>query len=233
MGMWLFALYEGRRTPLHRVLGPGRARLLQARRDRSERRAELAALRRAHADLQRRAGAVHLCDPARCRQCCRSMLRAWPTSRRTARSTPRSSFTTNTNWQWYSGEAAMSNLSQMVGLTIHNFLSRRDRHRARLRAVPRLRAAPGEQHRQFLGGLHAHHALSAAADLHRLRDLPDRERRAADARRSRSTPPRWRAPSRRSRLARSPARKRSRCSAPTAAASSTPIPRIRSRIPTR
>ena len=33
------------------------------------------------------------------------------------------SFTTNTNWQWYSGEAALSNLSQMLGLTIHNFLS--------------------------------------------------------------------------------------------------------------
>ena len=33
------------------------------------------------------------------------------------------SFTTNTNWQWYSGEAAMSNLSQMLGLTIHNFTS--------------------------------------------------------------------------------------------------------------
>ncbi len=33
------------------------------------------------------------------------------------------SFTTNTNWQWYSGEAAISNLSQMLGLTIHNFLS--------------------------------------------------------------------------------------------------------------
>jgi K+-transporting ATPase ATPase A chain len=33
------------------------------------------------------------------------------------------SFATNTNWQWYSGEATLSNLSQMLGLTIHNFLS--------------------------------------------------------------------------------------------------------------
>ena len=33
------------------------------------------------------------------------------------------SFTTNTNWQWYSGEVVMSNLSQMLGLTIQNFLS--------------------------------------------------------------------------------------------------------------
>jgi K+-transporting ATPase ATPase A chain len=33
------------------------------------------------------------------------------------------SFTTNTNWQNYTGEQSMSYLSQMLGLTIHNFLS--------------------------------------------------------------------------------------------------------------
>ena len=33
------------------------------------------------------------------------------------------SFATNTNWQSYSGEATMSQFSQMVGLTIHNFTS--------------------------------------------------------------------------------------------------------------
>ena len=33
------------------------------------------------------------------------------------------SFTTNTNWQSYAGESTMSYLSQMVALTIHNFLS--------------------------------------------------------------------------------------------------------------
>jgi K+-transporting ATPase ATPase A chain len=33
------------------------------------------------------------------------------------------SFTTNTNWQSYVGEATMSYLSQMVGLAIHNFAS--------------------------------------------------------------------------------------------------------------
>jgi K+-transporting ATPase ATPase A chain len=33
------------------------------------------------------------------------------------------SFTTNTNWQSYGGESTMSYLSQMVALTIHNFLS--------------------------------------------------------------------------------------------------------------
>ena len=33
------------------------------------------------------------------------------------------SFVTNTNWQAYSGEAALSYLSQMVGLTVQNFVS--------------------------------------------------------------------------------------------------------------
>jgi K+-transporting ATPase ATPase A chain len=33
------------------------------------------------------------------------------------------SFTTNTNWQDYGGESTMSYLSQMVGLTFHNFVS--------------------------------------------------------------------------------------------------------------
>jgi len=33
------------------------------------------------------------------------------------------SFTTNTNWQAYSGESTMSHFTQMVGLTFHNFAS--------------------------------------------------------------------------------------------------------------
>ena len=33
------------------------------------------------------------------------------------------SFVTNTNWQWYSGEVAMSHLTQMTGLAVQNFVS--------------------------------------------------------------------------------------------------------------
>jgi K+-transporting ATPase ATPase A chain len=33
------------------------------------------------------------------------------------------SFMTNTNWQWYSGEVSISHLTQMLGLTLHNFVS--------------------------------------------------------------------------------------------------------------
>src|SRR6185312_10288179 len=34
-----------------------------------------------------------------------------------------SSFVTNTNWQYYGGETTMTYLSQMLGLTVQNFLS--------------------------------------------------------------------------------------------------------------
>jgi K+-transporting ATPase ATPase A chain len=34
-----------------------------------------------------------------------------------------SSFVTNTNWQYYSGETTLSYFSQMLGLTVQNFLS--------------------------------------------------------------------------------------------------------------
>ena len=30
---------------------------------------------------------------------------------------------TNTNWQWYGGESTMSHLTQIVGLTVQNFVS--------------------------------------------------------------------------------------------------------------
>ena len=33
------------------------------------------------------------------------------------------SFTTNTNWQAYTGESTMSYLTQMAGLAWHNFMS--------------------------------------------------------------------------------------------------------------
>jgi K+-transporting ATPase ATPase A chain len=43
--------------------------------------------------------------------------------RPTRRSTPPSSFATNTNWQGYGGEATMSYLTQMLALNVQNFVS--------------------------------------------------------------------------------------------------------------
>jgi K+-transporting ATPase ATPase A chain len=122
VGLWLFALYEGRRTPIHAVLGPvetGFYKLagIDPNQEQGWRRyalhmllfnATLMALTYAVLRLQGvlpgnpqgLAGLVpHL---------------AFNTA---------ISFTTNTNWQSYGGESTMSNFSQMFGLTIHNFLS--------------------------------------------------------------------------------------------------------------
>ena len=76
------------------------------------------------------------------------------------------SFVTNTNWQWYSGEAAIGHLMQMSGLTVQNFVSAGGRHGRRRRVRPRPRAhrerRPG---RQLLRRPGAHRVPRAAADL--------------------------------------------------------------------
>jgi len=122
MGMWLFALYEGRRTPLHAIFGPierGFYRLsgIDPNEEMSWRRYALHmlifnfvlvlftyAILRLQAYLPLNAPGMANITPD-------------------GAANIGISFTTNTNWQWYSGEAAMSNLSQMLGLTIHNFTS--------------------------------------------------------------------------------------------------------------
>ena len=122
MGLWLHALYEGRRTPLHVVLGP----------------VERGFYRLAGIDPDKeqtwRGYAVHMLMFSVV-----TLLFTYAVLRLQALlplNTPglagigpdgafntAVSFTTNTNWQWYSGEAAMSNLSQMLALATHNFWS--------------------------------------------------------------------------------------------------------------
>ena len=51
------------------------------------------------------------------------------------------SFVTNTNWQWYSGEAALGHPMQMAGLTVQNFVSARSAWRSRPRSPAGWRAA--------------------------------------------------------------------------------------------
>lgn len=122
IGLWLFALYEGRRTPLHGVLGPiERGFYRIAGIDPDE-------------DQSWRAYAVHMLlfnlvlllftyAILRLQHVLPLNQRALPGMGADGAFNTAVSFTTNTNWQWYSGEAALSNLSQMLGLTIHNFLS--------------------------------------------------------------------------------------------------------------
>jgi K+-transporting ATPase ATPase A chain len=122
MGLWLFALYEGRRTPLHAVLGPverGFYRLagIDPTAEQGWRRYAVhmlifnAVLLFFTYAILRLQGLLPL-----------NPLGYSGTSAHLAFNTA-VAFTTNTNWQSYAGESTLSNLSQMLGLTIHNFLS--------------------------------------------------------------------------------------------------------------
>ena len=78
------------------------------------------------------------------------------------------SFTTNTNWQAYSGEATMSYLTQMAGIAWHNFTSAAAGIAiaiALARGLTR-RLSPAAHHRQLLGRPDPLHRLPLAADLH-------------------------------------------------------------------
>jgi len=122
VGAWLFALYEGRRTPLHIVLGPVERGFyalagIDPNAEQGWRRYALHMLFFNVALMAFTYAVLRL----------QGVLPGNPQglaglSPNLAFNTA-ISFTTNTNWQSYGGESTMSNLSQMLGLTIHNFLS--------------------------------------------------------------------------------------------------------------
>ncbi|PVE57808.1 potassium-transporting ATPase subunit KdpA [Arthrobacter sp. TPD3018] len=122
VGLWLFALYEGRRTPLHAVLGPverGFYRLsgIDPTEEQGWRRYavhmllfNIALMLFTYAVL--RLQAVLPLNPLH-----------YAGVGADGAFNVAVSFTTNTNWQWYAGESTLSNLSQMLALAIHNFTS--------------------------------------------------------------------------------------------------------------
>ena len=122
VGAWLFTLYEGRRTPLHVVLGPVERGFytlagIDPTVEQGWRRYALHMLVFNVALMAFTYAVLRL----------QGVLPGNPQglaglSPHLAFNTA-ISFTTNTNWQSYGGESTMSNLSQMLGLTIHNFLS--------------------------------------------------------------------------------------------------------------
>lgn len=122
MGLWLFALYEGRITPLHRVLGPverGFYRLagIDPNEEQGWRRYAL------HMLLFNVALLIFTYAILRLQGMLPVNPQGFGAIGADGAFNTAISFTTNTNWQWYSGEATLSNLSQMLGLTIQNFLS--------------------------------------------------------------------------------------------------------------
>ena len=122
MGMWLFALYEGRRTPLHTMLGPVERGFyalsgIDPDEDMSWKRYGI------HVLIFSLAGALLSYALLRLQDVLPLNPNAFPALVPHLAMNTAVSFVTNTNWQSYSGESTMSNFSQMVALTVHNFLS--------------------------------------------------------------------------------------------------------------
>ena len=122
MGMGLFAIMEGRRTWLHPVLGPVERGFyalsgINPEGEQSWRRYGVHMLLFNLAGVLLTYAILRLQDVLPLNPLNFPALPphlAWNTA---------ISFATNTNWQSYSGESTMSQFSQMVGLTIHNFTS--------------------------------------------------------------------------------------------------------------
>ena len=122
VGQWLFALYEGRATPLHRVVGPVERGFYR-----------LSGINPAEEQGWRRYAVHMLLFNAALFLFTYAVLRlqgslpinpqAFSGNSADLAFNTAASFTTNTNWQSYGGETAMSHLSQMLVLTLQNFLS--------------------------------------------------------------------------------------------------------------
>ncbi len=121
-GLWLFALYEGRRTPLHGVLAPVERGFyalsgVDPDEDMNWRRYAV------HAVLFSLAGVVSLYAILRLQAGLPLNPQSFAGLSEHLSFNTAISFVTNTNWQSYAGESTMSHFSQMVGLAVHNFLS--------------------------------------------------------------------------------------------------------------
>jgi len=122
VGLWLFALYEGRDTPLTRVLGPverGFYRLagIDPAREQTWRQYAIAML------LFQIVTALLTYAVLRLQGVLPLNPRGLSGLSPDLAMNTAISFVTNTNWQAYAGESTLSNLSQMFALVPHNFLS--------------------------------------------------------------------------------------------------------------
>ena len=122
IGLWLFALYQGRKTPLHVVLGPverGFYRLAGIDPDREQGWRTYAL----HLLAFNLAIALFTYAVIRLQGVLPLNPRGLPAPGADGALNIAISFATNTNWQWYAGEATLGNLAQMLALAVPNFLS--------------------------------------------------------------------------------------------------------------
>ncbi len=123
LGWYMARVYEGQPVGLNRVFGPVERLLYRCFGTREDAGDELEDLRDRDAAVQ----PARACWSSTCCSGCRHALPLNPQALGAV--TPDSSFNTavsfasNTNWQGYGGEVTMSYLTQMLGLTVQNFVS--------------------------------------------------------------------------------------------------------------
>ena len=123
-GGHLYGARARRRAHLARSgASPLRAAHLQALRRERRQGDELARVRLRHAGLLGRDAGAHLRHRAPAGCGCPGTRSIWPTWGPDLAWNTAASFTTNTNWQFYTPESTMSYLTEMVGLATHNFWS--------------------------------------------------------------------------------------------------------------
>lgn len=122
VGLWLFALYEGRRTPLHTIFGPVEKGFyalggVDPGREQSWRGYAVAML------LFNLGGLLLLYLLQRIQGGLPFNPQGFAGVEPSLAFNTAISFVANTNWQSYGGETMMSHAVQMLGLTVQNFLS--------------------------------------------------------------------------------------------------------------
>ncbi len=123
LGAWMARVYEGRSLfGLERVLGPVERLLYRLSGVRPEQEMRWTTYAAGNAAVQCGRPAVRL--PAAAPAGCSPAQPCWHAGGGSAlRMERRGSFATNTNWQNYGGETTLSYLTQMLGLTVQNFMS--------------------------------------------------------------------------------------------------------------
>ena len=116
-------VFSRERTFLDPVLRPDRAPALPAHRRGREARNALDGIRRRHAAVQRGVHAAAVSDAAGAGLPAVQSAEFGAVAPAHLAFNTAASFTTNTNWQAYSGETTMSYFTQMAGLAYHNFIS--------------------------------------------------------------------------------------------------------------
>ena len=169
LGAYMARVYEGEPRLLGRVLGPlERAASTGSRGVDADEEMTWKTLRRRACcvfNLARLRSSSTRCSG--CRACCRSTRRARPAVTPDSSFNTAVSFATNTNWQGYGGETTMSYLTQMLGLTVQNFVSAATGMAVLVALIRGFARTHAPDDRQLLGRPDAQHALHPAAAVAR------------------------------------------------------------------